>query len=168
MTLALLALALGLLLLFLASRLRSRTGLPWRTVAYQDTGGRRPERPLISRRYGLVGQPDYLLEERGLLIPVEVKPGRGARSPYESDIMQLAAYCLLVEDQLGRAPTHGLLRYKHDTFQIDWTPELREELLAILEELRADMGPDEVERSHDEPRRCAGCGFSDRCDESLA
>jgi len=83
---SLMGVALGLALLLLALlalvwalRLRKTTGLPWAPVLYRDTGGSVPEKPLIARNLGLVGKPDYLLELRGQIIPVEVKPGRRAR-----------------------------------------------------------------------------------------
>lgn len=160
-------LLIGSLLLLAAVHLRRRSGLPWRRVVYQDTGGRRPEHPLVSQRFGLVGQPDYLIEDRGRLVPVEVKPGRRADKPYKSDLMQLAAYCLLVEEHTGTSPEYGLLRYQSHTFRIEWTSQLRAELLALLEEMRTDLGPTEVHRSHDDAARCHGCGFASRCSEAL-
>ena len=81
----------------------------------QDTRGRALEKPLFARRIGLTGKPDYLLDVRGNTIPVEVKPRRRAPRPYESDLMQLAAYCLLVEETIGTAPPYGLLRYAERT-----------------------------------------------------
>ena len=58
-------LLLGFGLLILSQRLRAQAGLPAGRIVYSDTGTRRDlERPLISRRYGLVGKPDYLLETR--------------------------------------------------------------------------------------------------------
>src|SRR5215212_9791647 len=52
----------ALLVLVWALRLRRTTGLPWAPVLYRDTGGSMPEKPLIARKLGLVGKPDYLLE----------------------------------------------------------------------------------------------------------
>jgi CRISPR-associated exonuclease Cas4 len=164
--------ALGLLLvaaaaIWLGLRLRRRTGLPWARVVASDTGGRSLDRPLFARRYGLTGRPDYLLEQGRALIPVEVKPGRTADRPYESDLMQLAAYCLLVEETSGAPPPYGLLRYARHTFRMPYTPAVREELLALLDEMRAALDDDDCERSHDDPRRCAGCGFVELCDDAL-
>ena len=80
-----------------------------------DVGaGRELARPLYARRYGLTGKPDYLIERGGAQIPVEVKPGRRAQQPYDSDLMQLAAYCALVEETSGRAPPYGLLCWRTD------------------------------------------------------
>jgi CRISPR-associated exonuclease Cas4 len=166
--------AIGLALLMLALlawvgglRLRRRTGLPWAPVLYQDTGGSAPEKPLIARKIGLVGKPDYLLEQRGRIIPVEVKPGRRAARPYESDLMQLAAYCLLVEETTAAPPPYGLLRYAERTFRLDYTDQIRAEVLALLDEMRAALGDSDCARSHDDARRCAGCGFFEQCDEAL-
>ena len=77
-TIGLAVLMLALLIGLWGFRLRQTTGLPWAPVIYQDTGGHAPEKPLIARRLGLVGKPDYLLEIRGRTVPVEVKPGRRA------------------------------------------------------------------------------------------
>jgi len=165
-TVGLLALALALIVAALV--LRRRTGIPWRRVAYSDTGAwQRAERPLLSERYGLVGKPDYLVEKGRWVIPVEVKPTRRAPEPYPSDIMQLAAYCLLVEDSLGVRPPYGLLRYAETTWRIDWTPRLQRELLAMVAEMQQENPRRSSARSHADPGRCAGCGFRDQCDEAL-
>lgn len=166
---ALLLIGAAILLLAVAALLRRRSGLPWGRVLRDDaSGGRELQRPLVSRRLGLTGKPDYLIERRGAQIPVEVKPGRRALRPYDSDLMQLAAYCVLVEETSGAAPPYGLLRYAEATFRLDYTPAVRERLLAILDDMRDLLGADDAARSHDDPRRCAGCGFRSTCEDSLA
>jgi CRISPR-associated exonuclease Cas4 len=160
-------LLLALLVLIWALRLRQSTGLPWAPVLYRDTGGSVPEKPLMARRLGLVGKPDYLLELRGHTIPIEVKPGRRAPRPYESDLMQLAAYCVLVEETSGAAPPYGLLRYAEQTFRLDYTEQVRDRVLDLLEQMREDLDLPDCERSHDDERRCQGCGFFEECDQAL-
>jgi CRISPR-associated exonuclease Cas4 len=168
-TLALALIALALALLAAGALLRRRTGLPWGRVVADDVGaGRELARPLYARRYGLTGKPDYLIERRGVSIPVEVKPGRRSPRPYDSDLMQLAAYCLLVEESTGVAPPYGLLRYADATFRLPYTDAVRERLIDTLEEMRDLLEADDAARSHDEARRCAGCGFRDLCEDSLA
>lgn len=167
LTLALPLILLSLLMLFWGLRMRQQTGLPWAPVVYRDTGGRIPERPLMARKLGLVGKPDYLLELRGQIIPVEVKPGRYATQPYESDLMQLAAYCVLVEETSGQAPPYGLLRYAERTFRMDYTDRVRDELLDILDEMRSTLDAEDCMRSHDQAMRCTGCGFRELCEDAL-
>jgi CRISPR-associated exonuclease Cas4 len=169
----------------IAARSRSHSaGLPTGKLVYSDTGfavgeiaparlnaeGERQERALVSRKYGLTGRPDYLVRTREGIVPVEAKSARRPASgvPYDSHLMQLAAYCLLVEDGLGERVPYGLVRYSDGEARIEYTPELRETLIEIIDEIREAREADEVHRSHDQRQRCASCGFRDVCDESLA
>ena len=168
MFIGILLIVLALAALLFALRLRRATGLPWVAVAASDVGtGRQLQRPLYAARYGLTGKPDYLLEHGGSYVPVEVKPARRAKQPYDSDLMQLAAYCLLVEESTGRTPAYGLLRYAEASFRLDYTDAVRDDLLTIIDEMRELLDADDCPRSHDEARRCASCGFVEICDEAL-
>jgi hypothetical protein len=60
---------------------------------------------LMSRRYGLKGKPDSLVRTpSGDLIPVERKTMRAPRRPYDGNLIQATAYCVLVEEEYGRTP----------------------------------------------------------------
>jgi CRISPR-associated exonuclease Cas4 len=166
MTVGVALILLALIALISALRLRAATGLPWAPVVYHDADAWTPERPLVARQLGLVGKPDYLIQMRGRLIPVEVKPGRNAAHPYESDLMQLAAYCVLIEETTGVAPPYGLLRYAERTFRLSYTARVREEVLTLLDEMRNALDND-CDRSHDDPARCWGCGFLSQCDQAI-
>jgi len=160
--------ALGLWLLARARFARRETGLPAGRVSYVDTGAwDRCERPLFSSRHRLTGRPDYLVQSSEGLIPVEVKSGVAPAQPYPAHLLQLAAYCLLVEDQELRAPPYGILKYDDRAFEVDYTPALRAGLLDTLDSIRCDLGARDVDRSHDDPARCRGCGYRDRCDQRL-
>jgi CRISPR-associated exonuclease Cas4 len=167
-----------------ARRAAKRTRLPAGEIIYSDTGfpvgrigavhrnreGIKQEKPLISRQYGLIGRPDYLVRTDEGIIPVEAKSTRCPPNgrAYDSHIMQLAAYCLLVEDVLGAEIPYGIIRYADREVFIDYTPELREDLLALLEEMREARTAEEVHRDHTDARRCSRCGLREVCDESLA
>jgi CRISPR-associated exonuclease Cas4 len=153
--------------LVLAGWLQRRSGLPRARLIYSDTGAwQRVEESLFSAQYRLVGKPDYVLEQQGRIIPVEVKPSRRASHPQPSDELQLLAYCLLVEETWGRPP-YGLLHYATGTFQIEYTEERRDHLLARIAEVRAARTAPDMPRSHDDPARCAACAFRTVCDQSL-
>lgn len=167
---ALLLVVIALLLWFLATRAQRATGLPTGRVIYTDAGGwGRLEKPLFSRELQLTGKPDYLVNERGRYIPVEVKSGRApGEGPYPAHIYQLAAYCALVTETYNQRPTHGLIKYADKTFSVDYTPALESELLELLDSIRADAEAEDVARSHTLSARCSACGFREVCDESLA
>ncbi len=161
---------LGGFLIWLGARGRKRAGLPSGKVVYSDTGIRRKlEKPLYDRSLGLTGRPDYLVEKGDLLIPVEVKSTPAPPVPYDSHVLQLAAYCLLVERQMGKRAPYGWLRYANRTVRIDFTPQLQDRLLELLAEIRrAERRGGLPDRSHQSPARCRACGFREICDQSLA
>ncbi len=165
--LAFVALLGGWLSLRRAARTRYKAGIPSGRVVYADTGDwRPPDKPFFSTKYGLTGRPDYLVETRAGLIPIEVKSRAAPSQPYASHIWQLAAYCLLVEESENRAPAYGMIKYADAAFEVDYTPAVRRDLLALLDEMRrASRGS--ARRNHDDARRCAGCGYRQACDQSL-
>ncbi len=161
----------ALICFFFARRASERTGLPIHArIVYADTGAwEQVAKPLFSKKYLLAGKPDYLVEENGALIPVEVKPNRVAPAPVESDVMQLAAYGLLVEENYAerRAPRYGLLKYRDAVFRVELTDALRRDLLALMQTLRRDATARDVPRDHAQPRKCRACGYREACGQAL-
>jgi CRISPR-associated exonuclease Cas4 len=159
---------LAMALLWIATRRRTAVGLPAGRVVYTDTGqGNKVEKPLFDPVSGLVGKPDYLVEQDGMLIPVEVKSAYAPTEPYDSHIYQLAAYCLLVFKVYGKRPSHGLLRYRNRTFAINFTAELEARLLDRLAEMRLQEKTGAANRSNESPALCAACGYRQICDQRL-
>jgi CRISPR-associated exonuclease Cas4 len=159
---------IALVILWLAQRQRKSAGLPSGKVIYSDADHwGKVEKPLYDPVSGLTGKPDYLVEENGRLIPVEVKSSRAPALPHDSHIYQLAAYCLLVERMYAKRPPYGILRYRDKTFSIDYTKELQQELENMLELIRGQEKRGEADRSHQEPARCARCGYRDLCNQRL-
>ncbi len=164
-------LGLALVVLCLARRSHAATGLPTGRLVYSDTTRWQPvKRPFFSRSYRLTGRPDYLVRQGADLIPVEVKSGQAPPDgPYASHALQLAAYCLLVEEEHGRRPPHGIVLYADgdQTFEVDYTPALEEELLWILDEMRFALMDGDAPRDHDQIARCRACSYQSSCDQKL-
>ena len=78
-----------------------RARIPGRVIE-SDGPLARPARVLRSARYGVGGKPDLLIVEKGRVAPMELKPTREAEAPWLRDVVQLAAYCLLVEETYER------------------------------------------------------------------
>lgn len=156
-------------MLALSIYLRRQSGLPKGEVVYEDASGKGKE--LFSKRLGLSGKPDYLLEDdEGNLIPVEVKSGYAPRTgqPYESHLLQIATYLLLVEDVLERPAPYGLIRYRNQTLRVDYTDELHEELMERIAHMRRLLARGEAHRSHNHEQQCLRCSMAHACDERLA
>ncbi len=159
---------LALIFFWQSGRQRQEAGLPGGRIIYTDTRDwGKLERPLYDQLLGLTGKPDYLVQQKGQIIPVEVKSGRAPEAPYDSHIYQVAAYCLLVEKTYGKRPPYGIIHYENRDYAVDYTPQLESSLLDLLAEMRRDEMKREVERSHEQAARCARCGFKSSCDQSL-
>ncbi|HSL30440.1 MAG TPA: CRISPR-associated protein Cas4 [Anaerolineales bacterium] len=166
---ALALLLLAILFFWQSNRQWKDAGLPGGRVIYTDTRGwGKLEKPLFYQALGLTGKPDYLIQQDGQIIPVEVKSGRAPEAPYDSHIYQLASYCLLVEKTYGKRPPYGIIHYSNRDFAIDYTRELEASLLDLLADMKRDENKKDVARSHEQAARCARCGFRKNCDQSLA
>jgi len=160
-------LILGLLLL-LSSRSRlQELGIPAGRLVSIDTARLKPvTKPLYDPDLGLTGRPDYLVQRGRSRIPVEVKSGRSLKRPLRAHVLQLAAYCHLVETNIGKRPAYGILKYADSAHKIHYTRALQRDLLTTLGAIRKaqDASPG---RSHNSPGRCRACGYLSSCDQSL-
>jgi CRISPR-associated exonuclease Cas4 len=168
--LAIIVMIIGFLMLSQGRRMQIETGLPTGRVVYADTGAwKTVERPLFSALHQLAGKPDYVVKRDWQTIPIEVKsanaPGDG---PRRSHLLQLAAYCLLIEEHYQHRPEYGIIKYADRAFEIDYTPALETALLDVLDSMRANLSEGGATRSHDELGRCVHCGYRQACDEGLA
>lgn len=149
---------------------RARAGkspVPAGEIVFQDTDRIEVPESLVSHELRLTGKPDYLVRTNEGLVPVELKSRAcGDRGPYEGEVAQLAAYCLLVEDVFGEPVPHGILQFADREVKVPFTTKRREKVLAVLEEMRKLDDAVDVARSHDSPARCRGCGVRAGCGDS--
>lgn len=116
---------------------------------------------LYSEKYNLRGKPDYIFEKKisKNLIPLELKSGSIKEEdikPHEGDLMQLAAYFLIIEDLYNQRPKEGRLVYSNYMFIIKNTWQLRRKTKKILADMR-DMlktGEQNVNPSYIKCRYC--------------
>ena len=138
-------------------------------VVYVGEGKTIDEDPaLFSHRLGLVGAPDSIIDREAHFIPVEIKTGRVPKGPLFSHILQLAAYCALVEEKYGKPPPFGLLRYGSDVeYEIEYNDDQKRLLEDKLSEMRGALASRDVHRNHNRPGKCAGCSRREGCPERL-
>jgi len=161
---------LAVLVWFRANWELARRGFPEGRIVSQDAGPRHHlHRSLTSLRHGLVGKPDYLIETRHGFVPVEIKSRNSPRAgPSDSDLAQLTAYCVLVQDVVGSAPPQGIIEYADRCWRIEYTRGRRRELLQVIGEIReSPQSSESIHRSHNQPARCRACGFRNVCDERI-
>lgn len=157
----------AIVFLILSRRTQKATGLPPGKLIYSDTSlWRKVNKPYYDPAWGLAGKPDYVIDAHGVQIPVEVK-SNSAEHPYDSHILQLAAYCRLVEVTSGIRPPLGLIKYANRVFEIEYSSALEHRLELLISEIRCADANAELPRSHNSAARCAGCGYRTVCTQRL-
>ena len=147
-----------------AKEIKTKYRIPEGKITYTDLD--KPAKALYSRRFNLAGKPDYIVKRGDEYIPVEVK-NTNAGWPYDSHIMQLASYCLLLEDS-GKNVPFGLLAYNNGQFKIPFDDGLRNRVKGILETIRNEIRSGKVERNHNQPNRCINCSLRKFCEFRLS
>ena len=116
-----------------------------------------PEKPFFSKKYLLAGKPDLVIHDADGYAPVEIKSGFRPHKPYGNHVLQLASYCLLLEEN-GKKPKHGLLQYNSGApFKIDYTSELKKDTLAIMQAMRNSIKENRVFAEGHDSNRCSWC-----------
>jgi len=171
--LGLLLAAFALVLLLLNERSFRRTrlvgerqralGLPEGELVYEDADGQ--GEPLSSSIYPLAGKPDYVVKlPDGRPVPVELKLNvHDATAPHSNHTIQVAAYCLILEDYFVQAPTHGILRYADREFTVEYTSALKKKVIRLLTEMAkcSEQQPPPLARQR--ASKCRACTFQAIC-----
>src|SRR5439155_25591944 len=113
--------------------------------------------PFGSRRRARAGRPGAVVMEGEHPLPVELKTGRVPRGPLLSPILQVVAYCVLLEEEYGHAPPYGIIRYGDTAFEIEYNEDQKSLLLQKLGEMRAAIAKGGAHRNHNRPGKCIHC-----------
>jgi CRISPR-associated exonuclease Cas4 len=103
------------------------------------------------------------------VMPIEVKSSAAPQGgPRRGHLLQLAAYCVLVEETYHTRPATGIVKYADRMFEVDYTPALESNVLDVMDAMRHDLARAAAHRSHHDAARCVRCGYRHACDERLA
>lgn len=125
-------------------------------------GGWTKEMYLRSEKHGLHGKID-VVEDTDELVPVEHKRSESG-SYFESDELQLAAYCLLLEDNVEEAVNMGYIYTRsndrrHAVRVGEWHRDQIEDLVSIIQNMTVEDTPPLV----DNPNKCEKCSTRQYC-----
>ena len=139
-------------------------GIPDGRILYSDLNA--PAVPLFSKRSRLIGKPDYIVRKENYCIPVEVKSGGGLH-PHESQVLQLAAYCQILEETSEVFVPEGILVYNNVQYTIPFDPKLRFELELVMKTMRTSLRNGVVQRNHQDLARCCYCSMKRYCTDAV-
>lgn len=124
--------------------------------------------PLMQdNEWNLTGRPDYLMETKEGMVPVDLRGGRAPEHPPAGHRLQMACYLRLLEARDGTPPPFGIIQYRDGLFHVAWNDELREELKTTLAKMKAAAAAGKADRDHDNPNRCRTCARRDACEQKL-
>ncbi|MEW5800947.1 MAG: CRISPR-associated protein Cas4 [bacterium] len=128
-----------------------------------DEGERLFQVPLISTRLGLSGQLDLMVKSREGLFPVEFR--NTGQKPAKSQLYQLTAYSLLLEDLYGILVNWGFvyLLPLHDIEVFHITRELKRRTLDILISIREMIKKELLPIQPRNRSQCADCEYQNFC-----
>lgn len=106
---------------------------------YLERWGSPPRaKSLFSRRFGISGRPDNIVKDdhSRALIPLELKGGYAIR-PRWGNVLQLAAYSLLIEETYAPHVPYGLIVYNDGKqHRVDFNLALRSKEISVIEDMR--------------------------------
>ena len=128
-----------------------------------DRGGWVKEQYFKSEALDLHGKIDLLEHDGGELTPVERKRAESG-AYYESDEVQLAAYCMLLADEIDEPVNVGYI-YLYSTDErhaVHITDRHRQTVEEIVSRIQS-MTVDEIPPLTDNPKKCDACSARHYC-----
>ncbi|GCE19742.1 CRISPR-associated protein Cas4 [Dictyobacter kobayashii] len=121
--------------------------------------------PITSDTYSLTGKPSYIVKlPDSRLLPVDVKPiAQNAMTPASHHVLQVATYCLILEEYAEEPPTHGILRYTDREFPIEYTPALRKKVLRHLKQMDLCTAEQPPALQKQKASKCRACIYQPIC-----
>jgi len=118
---------------------------------------------LSSRRIGLSGKIDLLIDSPEGLFPVDFKLTTGR--PHKNHVAQLCGYALLLEDCYDREVTKGFvyLTPTNDAVVFDLTPERKKEIRGVISEIRQMIEKEQMPAPTPVRNRCTDCEYRNYC-----
>jgi len=130
------------------------------TINYNDLI--EPEENIFSKKNLLAGRPDYILNSKGNIIPVEVKKSHYS-TPAPFHLYQLATYCQLLEDTQQRFVPYGVLVYADTDFEIPFDPQLRFNLEKTMQQMRKAIASRTLPQIQIDTQKCQHCSYQNCC-----
>ncbi|MFO1352413.1 MAG: type I-MYXAN CRISPR-associated endonuclease Cas1 [Gammaproteobacteria bacterium] len=131
-----------------------------------DKDGEWQEIELESETWGLKGKVDYVRYRDGELVAYEHKRGRSkGDEAWDSDRLQVIAYCALLSEHLGKPVTAGRIRYhtSHKTIAVRVDDAALAELKAAVERARSLAARLERPPVATNDAICAKCSLAPVC-----
>ena len=124
---------------------------------------------VVAPDYGIRGYIDEIWMKPDEIVIIDDKPGR---TPYESTMNQVRAYCLAYKDMTGdERKIKGALRERgtENLFWIEiFTPEVENQIRFTINRIHGLLDGTKPFTATKNPKKCKSCRFNDKCEHAKA
>lgn len=120
-----------------------------------------------SKKWGLAGKLDMMIETENGLYPVDFKFTKG--KPFKNHIYQLGGYALILEDCYERPVNEGFLYLlvQKDVLIYSLSNEVKDECIRALNEIRNMVKDERFPPAPKEKGKCLECEYQNYCRDTL-
>ena len=120
---------------------------------------------VVSDRLQLIGRIDRIIIEnknnKTIYTPCEIK-NAAVTKPYESDILQLACYAMLLEDRFNTEVREGIIQYKNKSIRIAIDESHRQKVFSIIQSID-NFSESNMPQIIENFKKCESCGLKEEC-----
>lgn len=122
---------------------------------------------VVSETYGIMGYIDEIWMKPDEIVIIDDKPGR---TPYESTMNQVRAYCLAYRDMTGdERKIRGALR-ERGTDNLFWIevfePDVEKQIIFKINRMHGLLDGSRPFTATKNPNKCRSCRFKDECEHA--
>jgi len=122
---------------------------------------------VISPEYGIRGDIDEIWMKPDEIVIIDDKPGR---TPYQSTMNQVRAYCLAFKDMTGDERKIKAALRERGTDNLFWieifTPEVEKQIKFTIDRVQGLLDGTKPFVPTKNPKKCRSCRFKDTCEHS--
>ena len=122
---------------------------------------------VVSPNYGIRGYIDEIWMKPDEIVIIDDKPGR---TPYESTMNQVRAYCLAFKDMTGEERKIKAALRERGTENLFWieifTPEIEKEIKFTINRMHGLFDGTKPFMATKNPKKCRSCRFKNKCENS--
>ena len=122
---------------------------------------------IISPEYGIRGDIDEIWMKPDEIVIIDDKPGR---TPYQSTMNQVRAYCLAFKDMTGDERKIKAALRERGTDNLFWieifTPEVEKQIKFTIDRIQGLLDGTKPFVPTKNPKKCRSCRFKDTCEHS--
>lgn len=120
------------------------------------------ELKIASEKLGLTGRIDRLEIWKDEIIPFELKNKKSDNKMYDSDIVQLVAYALLLDDSYSCSIRKGFIQYKDKKVDLAISDELKKDVLELIDKVRR-IDDERCPPIQENFKKCDTCNLKEHC-----